>query len=276
MKSRHILTTLIVSLVALPIAYAAAVAGSSDGRNSGARTVVMVLTVAVLVIEMLALMQIVRVRALFAKVDAARLTWTLIASFLLVRVLSDIRLIAGFFNLFSASGFSFLYFYTISDLIFIAALTTTIRLYKGTGLKFEIKSVDYLYITGAWAMAVATVLAAYYQGRATDFSSITGYREVAVTVGGVIVSLGLVVRRYVSQMGGGAVAKVWNTVVIASVARDASHLGALLAPLLIPRYGFFIDIYLRWVFAVCWLLAATYQIEVIPRVPVLRGEVSPA
>ncbi|HEY7547294.1 MAG TPA: hypothetical protein VID27_20535, partial [Blastocatellia bacterium] len=244
MKSKHILTTLMASLAALPIIYAVAVAGSSDVRSGGARMVVIALTVAVLVVEMLALAQIVRVRALFARADAARLTWTLLAGFLLVRVLSDIRLIAGFFNLFSTGGFNFLYFYTVSDLIFIAALSTTIRLYKSTGLKFEIKAVDYLYIAGAWAIAVATVLAAYYQGQATDFSSITGYREVAVTVGGVIVSLGLVVRRYVAQMGGGAVARVWNTVVIASVARDASHLAALLAPLVIPRYGFFIDIYL--------------------------------
>lgn len=276
MKSKHILTILLASLVALPIAYAAAIAGSSDVRTSNARLVVMVLSIAVLVVEMLALAQIIRVRALFAKADAARLTWTLIASFLLVRVLSDIRLIAGFFNLFSTGGFNFLYFYTVSDLLFIAALMTTIRLYKGTGLKFEIKAVDYLYIAGAWAMAVATILAAYYQGRATDFASITVYREVAVTVGGVIVSLGLVVRRYVSQMGGGAVARVWNWVVIASVARDASHLAALLAPLWLPRYGFFVDIYLRWIFAVCWLLAATYQQEIIPRAAILREEMSPA
>lgn len=267
---------LLASLVALPVAYAAAIVGSSDARNSGARAVVMGLSLAVLLVEMIALAQIVRVRALFSKADAARVTWTLIASFLFVRVLSDLRLIASFLNLFPTGGFNFLYFYTVSDLLFIAALTTTIRLYKGTGLKFEIKPVDYLYIAGAWAMAVATVLAAYYQGRATDFGSATGYREVAVTVGGVIVSLGLVVRRYVSQMGGGAVARVWNTVVIASVARDASHLAALLGPLWLPRYGFFVDIYLRWIFAVCWVLAATYQMEIIPRAAVLREEMSPA
>jgi len=268
---------LLASLVALPIVYAVAVGDVSDVRtSSGARTVVMALTVAVLLVEMIALAQIIRVRAMFSRGDTARLTWTLIASFLLVRVLCDMRLIAGFLNLFPAGGFNFLYFYTVSDLLFIAALTTTIRLYKGTGLKFEIKPVDYLYIAGAWAMAVATILAASYQGSATNFSSVTGYREVAVTVGGVIVSLGLVVRRYVSQMGGGAVARVWNTVVIASVARDASHLASLLVPIWSPRYGFFVDIYLRWIFAICWALAATYQLEIIPRAAVLREEVSPA
>jgi hypothetical protein len=271
MKSKQILTVLLASLVALPIVYAAAAAGSSDAsNNSGARMVAIGVLIAILLVEVLVLAQVVRVRALFSRADAARLTWTLIACFLFVRILSDIRLIVGILNLFPTGPFNLVYFFTLSDLLFVASLATTIRLYKGTGLKFEINSVDYLYIAGAWAITAATVLAAYYQGRATDFSSVTGYRVVAVTVGGVILSLGLVVRRYVSQMGGGAVAKVWNWVVIASVARDASHLSSVLLPIWFPRYSFFVDTYLLWIFAWCWALAATLQQEVIPRAPATK------
>ncbi|MEW6209289.1 MAG: hypothetical protein AB1631_13035 [Acidobacteriota bacterium] len=266
MKSKHIQTILLASLAALPVVYAAAVAGSSDPpTSSGARMFVIGLSLAVLLIEVLVLAQVVRVRALFSSADAARFTWTLIACFLFVRIFSDIRLIVGFLNLFPTGPFNLVYFFTLSDLLFVASLATAIRLYKSTGLKFEIKPIDYFYIAGAWAITAATVLAAYYQGRATDFSSVTGYRVVAVTVGGVILSLGLVVRRYVSQMGGGAVARVWNCVVIASVARDASHLASVLLPIWFPRYSFFVDTYLLWIFAWCWALAASLQQEIIPR-----------
>lgn len=259
MKSKQILTVLLASLVVFPAVYAAVVAGSSDVYNSRGA---MALTFAVLAVQIIAFAQVIRVRAMFSRADAARVTWTLIAGFFLVYILTDIRLIAGVFNIFPISGNTYLYFFTVSDLLFIAALMTAIRLYKSTGLRFEIEPIDYFYIAGAWAIAIATVLAAYYQGHATDFSSVTAYREVAVMVGGVILSLGLVVRRYVSQMGGGAVAKVWNWVVVASFTRDISHLAWLIVPLWFPRYLFFAHLYLRWIFAVCWVLAATSQLDI--------------
>jgi hypothetical protein len=91
------------------------------------------------------------------------------------------------------------------------------------------------------------------------------YRLVAVTVGAVIGSLCIVVRRYASQMGGGAVARVWNMVVVAGVARDGSFLALALISSLSKPAATFVEQYLLWAFSCCWLIAALYQSEVFAR-----------
>jgi hypothetical protein len=60
-------------------------------------------------------------------------------------------------------------------------------------------------------------------------------------------------------------------VVIAGIARDASFLVlALLASWWRPGAGF-VEQYLLWIFACCWLLAAVYQQEVLPRLSESRA-----
>lgn len=68
------------------------------------------------------------------------------------------------------------------------------------------------------------------------------------------------------EMGGGAVARVWNMVVVAGIARAGSFL--ILA--LLSRWSLvgaqFAEQYAIWIFAGCWLIAALCQQEVLPRV----------
>jgi hypothetical protein len=204
------------------------------------------------------------------------LTWTLIVAFFVVRLVGELRLITLTFEFVSSykdgsSAGSFFYvvvlryLYTISDLLFIAALVTTVRAYKSTGLKFELMSRDYGYIAFLWAIAVAT----YYNrsnlslgGIITTDNYILTYRVVAVFVGAIIGTYCVVVRRYALQMGGGAVAKVWNTVVVAGISRAASF---LVLALFLKKWRVeaqFAEQYLLWIFAWCWLVAALYQREV--------------
>jgi hypothetical protein len=150
-------------------------------------------------------------------------------------------------------------------LLFIAALFTTVRAYKSTGLRFELQRQDYLYVVLLWAIPATTFLFRANLGL-TGFTGpdpyIPTYRLVAVFVGAVIASLCVVVRRYAVQMGGGAVARVWNTVVIAGIARDASFLALALLSQVWDPGARFAEQFLLWIFAGCWLLAAIYQQEV--------------
>jgi hypothetical protein len=154
------------------------------------------------------------------------------------------------------------YLYTLGDLLFIAALLTTIRSYKSTGLPFKVLPIDYLYMMAVWTLPVVTYvfrdnLLQTTLGTADGY--VRTFRLVAVTVGAAIVSVCIVVRRYASQMGGGAVARVWNMVVIAGVARDGSFLAlALIAGWSKPA-ATFVEQYLLWTFSCCWLIAALYQ-----------------
>src|SRR5262249_52106800 len=135
----------------------------------------------------------------------------------------------------SASRFFYVvalrYLYTLSDAFFIAALVNTVKSYRGTGLKFELISRDYLYIALLWLIPFVT-----YVNRANlGMASLTGadsyipfYRLIAVFVGAIIATMCVAIRRYAVQMGGGAVSRVWNSVVIAGIARDASFLALAL------------------------------------------------
>jgi hypothetical protein len=67
-------------------------------------------------------------------------------------------------------------------------------------------------------------------------------------------------------MGGGAVASVWNTVVAAGIARDASFLALALLSKWWEPGARFTEQYLLWIFAGCWLIAALRQREVVSRI----------
>lgn len=233
------------------------------------------------VIEIIALTQAIVARKVFVQSDSGHLTWTLIVAFLVVRLIAELRLVTLTFGIVempkpieNASSLLFFYaivlryIYTVSDVLFIAALITTVRAYKSSGLKFEILKRDYAYLLLVWAIPVLT-----YVFRANlGLTGLTGpdkyiptYRLVAVFVGAIIISLCIWVRRYAVQMGGGAVAKVWNTVVVAGIARGASFLTLALLSQLWDLGARFFEQYLLVIFAGCWLLAALYQQEVLLR-----------
>jgi hypothetical protein len=276
MRSKPAITLFIASLVIIPAAYAlaAGLAGPAYATLS-----VKVLFALTLIVELLALAQIVLARRLFSPSDPGRLTWTLILAFMSVRIVAEIRLATLTFDLvprYSENASRELFFYvvvlrylyTLSDLLFGGAILTIIRAYKNTGLKFELLARDYLYLLLVWAIPITTFifranLGLY--GLIGPDRYIATYRLVAVFVGAFLVSLCLIVRRYALQMGGGAVARVWNTVAIAGTARAASFLA--LSLLLKPWQSGaqFLEQYLLWIFAGCWLIAALYQQEVVPR-----------
>jgi len=277
MKSNAVIKPFVASLILAPIVFVV-VQRATD--NNVANRFTDWFFAAMVLGEMFILVQALKARGLFAPRDAGHLTWSLIVSFLLVRLLGECRLISLTFGLVSArdlasaSGGRFFYvvvlryLYTVSDLLFIGALVNTARSYKSTGLKFELIPRDYLYILLVWAIPAVT-----YVNRANlGLASLTGadtyiptYRLIAVFVGAVIASLCVAVRRYAVQMGGGAVARVWNSVVIAGIARDASFLALALLSSHWPTLAKFSEQYLLWIFSGCWLIASLLQQEVLPR-----------
>jgi len=277
MRSSFVFKLLIATLIIAPVASLLAwnLAGA-DGGN----LVVKVLFAATVLIEIVALGEALKARKLFSRSDTGYLTWSLTIGFLLVRLVAEARLLTLTFNLFDlpktispSSSIAFFYviwlryLYTISDVLFIGALVTTIRAYQSTGLKFGLQGRDYFYIGLVCAVPVTTYLYRANLGLAGLINTdhyIATYRLVAVFSGAIIASLCLVVRRYVAQMGGGAVARVWNSVVAAGIARDASFLVLAAVSKFWKPGAEFGEQYLLWIFASCWVLAALYQQELIP------------
>jgi hypothetical protein len=275
MRSTRLTVPFIVSLIIFPLAFL--LAEGMGGPGSGDK-ITLALFVATVLLEVAALGQVISARKLFSPSDPGRLTWTLIMAFLIVRLTAEARLVTMNLQLVPRYGedisggvFFYLivlrYLYTASDLLFIGALVTTIRAYKSTGLKFGLMGRDYIYIAVLWTMPLLT-----YAFRGNLIYSATGidpyiptYRLTAVTVGAVIASLCLIVRRFVLQMGGGAVARVWSRVVLAGISRDASFLALALVTSWWKTGAGFLEQYLLWIFAGCWLLAALCQQEVLPK-----------
>jgi hypothetical protein len=277
MRSKAVIVPFVISLIGLPLVFSLMV--SLYGQASGDSITLGLFGAAVLV-EALALAQVIRVRRLFSPGDQGHLTWTLIMAFLIVRLVAEARLATLNFQLVPRYGegsndalFFYIivlrYLYTVSDALFIGALVSTIRAYKSTGLKFELLMQDYFYILLVWAMPGLTYLFQknlMYSNTAGTDKYIVTFRLVTVSVGALIATLCLVVRRYVLQMGGGAVARVWTMVVIAGIARDASFLALALLSGRWRASAQFAEQYLLWIFSCCWLMAALFQQEIIPHV----------
>lgn len=278
MKSKQVLTPFTVSLFVLPAIFALAIYFAADPPKTG-KLLTNYLFVLTVLVEAVALFQVMATRKLFSQSDPGHLTWSLVAAFLTVRLLAELRLFTITFNIVrvpspieSAPPALFFYvvvlryLYTLSDLIFIAALVTTIRAYKSTGLNFRLLNQDYFYFLLVWAIPAVTWFFRANLGLSAAVGPdkyIPTYRLVAVFVGALIVSLSLIVRRYASQMGGGAVARVWSTVAMAGLFRAASFLALALLSRRWSTLAVFTEQYLLWIFACCWLLAALYQREVI-------------
>jgi hypothetical protein len=276
MNAKSLVKPFIFSLVILPLIFAVTISLKGAAAGSAVTTTLFAATV---LVELFALAQFVRVRRAFAAGDPGYLTWTLIVTFMTVRLIAEGRLlsltygIAPEYNHGASAGVFFYvvvlrYLYTLGDLLFIAALLTTIRSYKSTGLPFKVLPVDYLYMLAVWTLPVVTYvfrdnLLQTTLGTADGY--VRTFRLVAVTVGAAIVSVCIVVRRYASQMGGGAVARVWNMVVIAGVARDGSFLALAMIAVWSKPAATFVEQYLLWTFSCCWLMAALYQSAVFSR-----------
>lgn len=277
MRSKSVIVPFLVSLILAPGAFALAL---GLGGAAAGTTVTRVVFAGTVLIEIVALSQVLAARKLFHRGDHGYLTWTLVAAFLVVRLVAEVRLLTLTFNLVTppkpietASSEMFFYvivlryLYTLSDLLFVSALVTTASAYRSTGLKFHLLQRDYLYIALVWMMPVATYLLRANLGLlgiAGPDKYVLTYRLVAVCVGALIVSLCLVVRRYAMQMGGGAVARVWSTVVGAGTVRAASFLTLAVLSKWWPVGAGFLEQYLLWIFAGCWVMAALYQREVVP------------
>lgn len=276
MNAKSLMKPFIFSLVAVPVIFAVA---QKTGGDAAGKIVTTSLFAATVLVELIALTRILRVRKAFSSADPGYLTWTLILAFMIIRLLAEARLLTLTYNMVpeykegnSASLYFYVivlrYIYTVSDLLFVGALITTIRSYKSTGLPFKILPMDYVYIVALCTLPVITYLFRENLIQAAIVNAdgyIAAYRLVAVSVGAVIASLCIIIRRYAIQMGGGAVARVWNTVVIAGVARDGSFLALALISSWSKSGATFVEQYLLWIFACCWMLAALYQSEVFAR-----------
>ncbi|MFL6278261.1 MAG: hypothetical protein ACJ74G_24010 [Blastocatellia bacterium] len=276
MSAKSLVKPFVFSLVIFPAIFAAAM--SLKGAAAGT-AVTLTLFAATVLVEVFAVAQFVRARRAFAAGDPGYVTWTLIVVFMTVRLVAEARLLTLSFNLLpeyhegaSAALFFYIvvlrYLYTASDVLFVGALLTTIRSYKSTGLPFKLLPIDYFYVVALCALPVVTFI---FRGNliraaiANPDGYMMVYRLVAVSVGAVIASLCIVVRRYASQMGGGAVARVWNMVVVAGVARDGSFLALALLSGWSKPAATFVEQYLLWTFACCWLMAALYQGAIFAR-----------
>lgn len=279
MRSKSVVVPFAISLVAFPALFGLAMTMGNPAQADSLRQALFAATV---IIEAVALWKAISARKIFSPRDSGHLTWTLILAFLAVRLVAELRLVSLTFGMVdvparledaSQGTYFYLvvlrYIYTVSDLLFVGALATAITGYRSTGLRFEVLKRDYFYMALLWVLPVLTFVLRENLGLGgllkTD-NTIAAYRLVAVCVGAMIASLCLVVRRYAIQMGGGAVARVWNTVVIAGTARAASFLVLALISKWWEPGAKFIEQYLLWVFACCWLIAALYQYEVLPRV----------
>jgi len=274
MNSKSAIVPFILSLFLLPLVFFTTFGLSGAEASS---QVTLVLFAATLLVEFVALYQAVKSLRLFAPSDAGHVTWALIVAFLVVRATAELRLATLNFDLApryseeSPAGVFFYvvvlrYLYTLSDLFFVGALATTIRAYKKTGLTFSLMVRDYIYILLIWMMpVVAYIFRENLLYSALGDRHIGTFRLVTVTACALIVSLCVAIHRYASQMGGGAIARVWRTVAAAGAARAVSFVALALFSSLWRPGALFLEQYLLWIFACCWLIASLYQQEVIPK-----------
>src|SRR5262245_7046698 len=193
MRSRSVVVPFIASLIAVPMVFGLAmlVRGPAEGDK-----VTLGLFGATVLVELLALTRVFAARRVFSSGDSGHLTWTLIGAFLVVRLLGETRLATISFQLVPrySEGVSsglfiyiivFRYLYTLSDVLFILALTSTIRAYQSTGLRFGMIKRDYLYILLVWTMPVVTFVFRenlFYSNTAGSDRFILTFRLITVTV----------------------------------------------------------------------------------------------
>lgn len=269
MSAQRAKVVFLVSLLAWPAAFAAGLAADFAVEITRA---CFVLT---LPVEAAALVLVFGVRRRFGPGEPGRRVWTLFAGFAVLRMLAQLRLLTLYFGwvpqlvagnqglyVFYIAGLRFLY--TASDLLFAAALVASIRNVKSTGLPFATEKRDYGWIGLICVLPAGALILHQYMAVDTVIGTGAGlplmiFRLVAVVLGTVIACLCIVVRRYAVQMGGGAVAGVWNMLVLAGISHTASFVAFALLAALWPRGADVFEQWFLWIFACTWLLAVLRQ-----------------
>lgn len=259
----------VVSLLAWPAAFAAGLA------TDFAKEITRVCFVLTLPVEAAALILVFGVRRRFAPGEPGRLVWSLFTGFAVLRMLAQLRLLTLYFGwvpevigahnglyMFYIAGLRFLY--TASDFLFAAALVASIRNIKSTGLPFATEKRDYGWMALVCVLPAGALILHQYMAVDTVIGTGAGlplmiFRLVAVALGTIIACLCIVVRRYAVQMGGGALAGVWNMLVLAGISHTASFVAFALLAALWPRGADVSEQFFLWIFACAWLLAVLRQ-----------------
>lgn len=230
------------------------------------------LFVLTLILELVAVLGAARCRATFEPGDDGRTLWTLVTAFLGLRLVAELRLATLYFDLVPDAIASseiasfvyvvvFRYLYTVSDLLVATALILAIRTYRSLGLHFRLERGDRAAIVALASLPlVAMSLRQELTGfLGTDDPSIVIYRLVAVTLASAIAMLCLIILRFVRQMGGGALARVWSAIAVAGLARAGSFVVLGLVAASSVRWGDLAEQTLLLLFALAWVFATRAQ-----------------
>jgi hypothetical protein len=244
-----------------------------------------VLFVLTLLVQIVALRRAWTCRSRFEPTDAARTTWSFITLFLAVRVLAELRLSTLYFDLvpevIQASELArtiyvvvLRYLYTASDILLVIALVGVVRAYRSLGLHFRTERSDHALMMLVMAFPLVVWLLRH---RMTNFlggqdPTIVVYRLVAVTVTTVVVILCIVIWRYVRQMGGGVLARVWRAVVVAGLARAGSFVTLAIVSTWSLAWANLAEQVLLLAFAIAWIAAAGRQHAILDYVRANRAE----
>ena len=230
--------------------------------------------VATVLVEVACLLLTLQVRGGFDPEDPGRRTWNLILGFFTLRLLAELRLVTLYFDwipgfitesaeLSNFYSVTLRYLYTTADVVLIVALLGLLRSYRGLGLQFRIRPPDWIVVAVLALMPGLVFVMRDNLGGflTTDDPALVAYRMVAVIVGVVVAIMSLGVLRYVTQMGGGALARIWGAIGIAGVARATSFVLLALLSGQSDVLGDLAEQGLLWVFASCWLAAILWQRE---------------
>lgn len=229
--------------------------------------VTLALLVATILVEILAVAESLRARGAFAPDDPSSHAWLLIAGFLSLRILAELRyvtilagIVPGWSEDASPGVFFFVvvlrYLFTLGDLLLIAALVTMIRSYRAAGLEIRLRPLDVALMSLVSAMALVTALR---PAVGVDGYLLT-YWKVAALMSAIIGVLCVILLRLVGFLGTGALAMVWRAVLIACTLRIASLLSTAILTRTAPvGVDEFVEQALLWIFAGWWLVAALGQ-----------------
>ena len=228
------------------------------------------LFVVTLVVQAAALRGAARCRAGFAPGDLGHRTWSLFTAFLAIRLLAELRLATLYFGLGPTEDGAWRtlyvvvlrYLYSVSDALVILGLLGMIGGLRGLGLHFALRQRDRIAMLLVAGMPpIAFVL----HERLTGFvglendRSILIYRLVAVTITAFVAMLCIAILRYVRQMGGGALARVWGAVVVAGLARAASFVALAIVGVWSRAWADVVEQSLLLLFALAWWQAVRAQ-----------------
>jgi hypothetical protein len=264
----------LVSLFLLPVAFAALVlAGLVDAERVAGR----ILFGPTVLLEALTLVFALVIRSHLEPSEPVRRTWTLVVIYLSFLLVVELRLasiylgwVPGFveksetLNAFYNDGLRYLYI--LADLFFVAALVSSIRSFKSTGLPFAVIGRDFVYMVLLCVLPVAAYL--LHENMAHDKFNFSGralmiFRMASVGTGTVIACLCIVVRRYAIQMGSGALAGVWNAIVLAGIASAVSFIAFALLSVRWMNGAEFFEQYFLWIYAGCFLVAVMRQKDLL-------------